>query len=103
MTTLNPRHSRGTGEGDAGQETKPPQDDASGAHGTPLELGSTGWRHTLMRIGKEFSADRCAMTAGRPYDARPATPRQHHSQACRGEGRGEQPPRQRHGHYESVP
>jgi membrane protein len=36
----------------------------SGGPDTPLELGGTGWKHTLKRAGKEFVADRCSMTAG---------------------------------------
>jgi membrane protein len=31
---------------------------------SPLQLGETGWRHTLKRAGKEFVSDRCSMTAG---------------------------------------
>jgi len=42
----------------------PPQNETSGGPDTPLELGETGWRHTLKRAGKEFVADRCSMTAG---------------------------------------
>jgi membrane protein len=42
----------------------PPQNETSGGPDTPLELGETGWRHTLKRSGKEFVADRCSMTAG---------------------------------------
>jgi membrane protein len=36
----------------------------SGGPETPLELGGTGWKNTLMRTGKKFTIDRCAMTAG---------------------------------------
>jgi membrane protein len=45
-------------------ESIPPQKDVSGGPDTPLELGGTGWKHTLKRAGKEFVADRCSMTAG---------------------------------------
>jgi len=46
------------------EEVIPPQSEVSGGPDTPLELGRTGWRDTLKRSGKEFTADRCAMTAG---------------------------------------
>jgi membrane protein len=52
--------SRGTAKG----ETIPPQNEASGGPGTPLELGGTGWRNTVKRVGKKFVRDRCSMTAG---------------------------------------
>jgi membrane protein len=45
-------------------EAIPPQSEVSGGPDTPLELGRTGWRDTLKRSGKEFTADRCTMTAG---------------------------------------
>jgi membrane protein len=45
-------------------ETIPPQNDASGGPGTPLELGATGWRNTAKRAGKKFARDRCSMCAG---------------------------------------
>jgi membrane protein len=35
-----------------------------GGPDTPLELGGTGWRHALKRVGKKFVRDRCSMTAG---------------------------------------
>ena len=59
MTAANPRHGR-----NAGQETIPPQNEASGGPETPLELGGTGWKNTLKRTGKKFVRDRCSMTAG---------------------------------------
>ena len=49
--------------GQAG-ESIPPPDKVPGSPDNPLELGGTGWRHTLKRAGKEFVADRCSMTAG---------------------------------------
>jgi len=43
----------------------PPQDEtARRGPDNPLELGETGWRHTLARSAKKFSRDRCSMTAG---------------------------------------
>ena len=45
-------------------EPVPPPDKVPGSPDNPLELGGTGWRHTLKRAGKEFVADRCSMTAG---------------------------------------
>ena len=52
--------SRGTVKG----ETIPPQNEASGGPDTPLELGGTGWRNTVKRVGEKFVRDRCSMTAG---------------------------------------
>ena len=46
------------------EEPVPPPDKVPGSPDNPLELGGTGWRHTLRRAGKEFVADRCSMTAG---------------------------------------
>ena len=45
-------------------EVIPPQTKDSPGPDTPLELGKAGWRDTLKRAGKEFVADRAAMTAG---------------------------------------
>ncbi len=45
-------------------EVIPPQTGGSPGPDNPLELGKAGWRDTLKRAGKEFAADRCAMTAG---------------------------------------
>jgi membrane protein len=59
MTAPNPRRGR-----NAGQETIPPQNEVAGGPETPLELGGTGWKNTLQRIGKKFGRDRCSMTAG---------------------------------------
>jgi membrane protein len=59
MTAPNPRRGR-----NAGQETIPPQNEVAGGPETPLELGGTGWKNTLKRIGKKFGRDRCSMTAG---------------------------------------
>src|SRR6202020_2022035 len=46
------------------QDTIPPLRDIEGAPETPLELGQTGWWHVIKRAGKEFTTDRCTMTAG---------------------------------------
>ena len=46
------------------EESIPPPDKVPGSPDNPLELGGTGWKHTLKRAGKEFVADRCSMTAG---------------------------------------
>jgi membrane protein len=46
------------------QNTIPPLADIEGAPGNPVELGETGWLHVIKRAGKEFTADRCTMTAG---------------------------------------
>jgi membrane protein len=46
------------------REVIPPQTGDSPGPDNPLELGKTGWRDTLRRAGKEFVADRAAMTAG---------------------------------------
>jgi membrane protein len=46
-----------------GQETIPPQNEVSGGPDTPLELGATGWKDTLKRVGKKYVRDRCSMTA----------------------------------------
>jgi membrane protein len=48
----------------SGAEAIPPQTSDSPGPGTPLELGRAGWRDTLKRAVKEFSSDRCTMTAG---------------------------------------
>ena len=47
-----------------GTEEIPPQREVAGGPATPLELGKTGWLHTLKRAMKEFKRDRCTMTAG---------------------------------------
>jgi membrane protein len=49
---------------DRGIDAIPPQSEVEGGPETPLELGGTGWRHVLRRSLKEFTADRCTMTAG---------------------------------------
>jgi membrane protein len=49
---------------DSKSETIPPQNQVSGGPDTPLELGETGWRNTVKRVGKKFVRDRCSMTAG---------------------------------------
>jgi membrane protein len=46
------------------QQELPPPSKVPGAPDTPLELGKAGWRDTLKRSVKEFSSDRCTMTAG---------------------------------------
>jgi membrane protein len=49
-------------EGEA--EVITPQSRIEGGPDTPLELGRSGWGHTLKRTMKEFKTDRCTMTAG---------------------------------------
>ena len=53
-------------QGSSGRETDviPPQRHIEGGPDSPLELGGTGWKHTIKRAMKEFKADRCTMTAG---------------------------------------
>jgi membrane protein len=51
------------GERRSQDEVVPPQTEATGGPDTPLELGKAGWRDTLKRSFKEFSADRGSMTA----------------------------------------
>ncbi len=45
-------------------EVIPPRSEVSGGPETPLQLGRHGWRDTMKRALKEFTADRCSMTAG---------------------------------------
>ena len=45
-------------------EAIPPVDQVAGEPDSPLELGSAGWRDTVMRTGRKFIRDRCSMTAG---------------------------------------
>jgi membrane protein len=54
----------GAAPGRAPAEPIPPQTEASGGPGTPLELGGSGWRNTIRRSATEFVRDRCSMTAG---------------------------------------
>lgn len=49
---------------DRGMDAIPPQREVEGGPETPLELGGTGWRLTLKRSMREFTVDRCSMTAG---------------------------------------
>jgi membrane protein len=46
------------------QEVVPPQTADAPGPDSPLELGRSGWFAIMKRSGKEFVADRCAMTAG---------------------------------------
>ena len=71
MTALKPRHGRSAGQVGSREardrqagESIPPQNEVSGGPQTPLELGGTGWKHTLKRAAKKFARDRCSMTAG---------------------------------------
>jgi membrane protein len=50
--------------GAARKETIPPQNHVSSNLDTPSELGGTGWRDTLKRVGEKFVHARCSMTAG---------------------------------------
>jgi membrane protein len=59
MTTPKSGRARGQETG----ESIPPPDKVPGSPDNPLELGGTGWKHTLKRAGKEFVTDRCSMTA----------------------------------------
>jgi membrane protein len=60
------RYHRAAAKAGSGREAEviPPRSEVAGGPETPLELGETGWRHVLTRAVKEFTADRCAMTAG---------------------------------------
>jgi membrane protein len=58
------RHADGKASPGTGKDVIPPQRRIEGGPETPLELGRTGWKHTLKRAMKEFKADRCTMTAG---------------------------------------
>jgi membrane protein len=49
---------------DRTQQEIPPPHRVPGAPDTPLELGKSGWRDLLKRSSKEFTSDRCTMTAG---------------------------------------
>ena len=51
-------------ESERGVEAIPPQREVEGGPENPLELGETGWRVVLQRSVKEFTADRCTITAG---------------------------------------
>jgi uncharacterized BrkB/YihY/UPF0761 family membrane protein len=44
-------------------EAVPPRSEVSGGPRSPLELGESGWRHTVTRTGRKFVRDRCSMTA----------------------------------------
>jgi membrane protein len=58
------RATRATSATPARRRTIPPRNEAAQGPDTPLELGETGWRQTLVRAAKKFSRDRCSMTAG---------------------------------------
>jgi membrane protein len=64
MARHRPDSSSATGASATRTDTIPPQASLAGGPGNPLQLGGTGWRHTLKRAGKEFKADRCSLTAG---------------------------------------
>jgi membrane protein len=51
-------------QADSGQQEVPPPHRVPGAPDTPLELGRSGWRDLLKRSFREFTSDRCTMTAG---------------------------------------
>jgi membrane protein len=63
---MNQQHRAGQHRGgqQSAAEVIPPQAEVEGGPQTPLQIGETGWRHVLGRSFKEFTADRCAMTAG---------------------------------------
>ena len=58
------RHAREQARSDRETDVIPPPSRIEGGPNTPLELGRTGWKHTIKRAAKEFKADRCTMTAG---------------------------------------
>jgi membrane protein len=64
MTEPEGRNGADADRRESGTETIPPQNEVSGGPDTPLELGQTGWRHTLKRTGKKYVRDRCGMAAG---------------------------------------
>lgn len=60
----NDQASQAAGPATTRAEVIPPRSRVAGGPDTPLELGGTGWWHTIRRAAKEFKADRCTMTAG---------------------------------------
>src|SRR3984893_15819022 len=58
------RDASGKASPGTGKDVIPPQRRIEGGPESPLELGGTGWKHTITRTMKEFKPDRCTMTAG---------------------------------------
>ena len=59
-----PKNEPAPDDSDRGVDAIPPQKEVEGGPENPLELGETGWRVVLKRSFKEFTVDRCTMTAG---------------------------------------
>ncbi len=65
MAEATPQRGRGANPTRDTRRTIPTRDEsADDGPSTPLELGQTGWRKTLVRAARKFSRDRCGMTAG---------------------------------------